>query len=391
MRELLPESLVQCGIAEQSQVAIAAALANEGYTVVAPAYASFITARCFDQIRVCLGSMGAPVVLVGIAGGYGSGILGPTHLALNDVALMRTVQGMTVICPSDNAGLWCCLRELVARPRPAYVRMEVKLYEGVESDPSVETVMKGAQFMSEFGPDWIIAIGGGSPIDAAKAMWIKYEYPECTFEDMCKVFGLPELRKKAHFCAISSTSGTATEVTAFSIITDYEKGIKFPIADFEITPDVAIVDPELTYTMRAVTRLDKIEDLTVTIDCDVIQADGGTRTASITGAWVALHDALMARVEANKLNRLPLTGQVAAISMGVVGGELLLDLDYPEDSHADVDMNLVGTDTGGIVEVQGTGERALLDREQLNDLLDMGQAGIARLIEIQNQVTGFRG
>ena len=80
-------------------------------------------------------------------------------------------------------------------------------------------------------------------------MWIKYEYPECTFEDMCKVFGLPELRKKAHFCAISSTSGTATEVTAFSIITDYEKGIKFPIADFEITPDVAIVDPELTYSM----------------------------------------------------------------------------------------------------------------------------------------------
>ena len=87
-------------------------------------------------------------------------------------------------------------------------------------------------------------------------------------------------------------------------------------------------------SMRAVTRLDKIEDLTVTIDCDVIQADGGTRTASITGAWVALHDALMARVEANKLNRLPLTGQVAAISMGVVGGELLLDLDYPEDFHA---------------------------------------------------------
>lgn len=144
-------------------------------------------------------------------------------------------------------------------------------------------------------------------------------------------------------------------------------------------------------SLRAVTRLDKIEDLTVTIDCDVIQADGGTRTASVTGAWVALHEALMARVNANKLNRLPLTGQVAAISMGVVGGELLLDLDYPEDSHADVDMNLVGTDTGGIVEVQGTGERALLDRGQLDDLLDMGQTAIARLVDIQNQVTGFRG
>ena len=127
--------------------------------------------------------------------------------------------------------------------------MEVKIFDGIEPDPSVETVMRGAQAMAEFGPDWIVAIGGGSPIDAAKAMWIKYEYPECTFEDMCKVFGIPELRKKAHFCAVSSTSGTATEVTAFSIITDYSKGIKYPIADFEITPDVAIVDPELAETM----------------------------------------------------------------------------------------------------------------------------------------------
>ncbi len=127
--------------------------------------------------------------------------------------------------------------------------MEVRIIEGIESDPSVETVMKGAAVMQEFGPDWIVAIGGGSPIDAAKAMWIKYEYPETTFEDMCKIFGLPKLRTKAKFCAVSSTSGTATEVTAFSIITDYQKGIKYPIADFEITPDVAIVDPELAETM----------------------------------------------------------------------------------------------------------------------------------------------
>ena len=127
--------------------------------------------------------------------------------------------------------------------------MEVELIEGIESDPSVTTVMKGAEAMSKFQPDWIVAMGGGSPIDAAKAMWIKYEYPETTFEDMCKVFGLPKLRTKARFCAIPSTSGTATEVTAFSIITDYDKGVKYPIADFEITPDVAIVDPDLTATM----------------------------------------------------------------------------------------------------------------------------------------------
>ena len=127
--------------------------------------------------------------------------------------------------------------------------MKVQLFEGIEPDPSVETVMKGAAAMEQFQPDWIIAMGGGSPIDAAKAMWIKYEYPDITFEEMCKVFGIPKLRKKAHFCAISSTSGTATEVTAFSIITDYAKGIKYPIADFEITPDVAIVDPDLAETM----------------------------------------------------------------------------------------------------------------------------------------------
>ena len=127
--------------------------------------------------------------------------------------------------------------------------MEVKVIEGIEPDPSVTTVMNGAAVMIDFQPDWIVAMGGGSPIDAAKAMWIKYEYPEITFEQMCVVFGIPALRQKAHFVAIPSTSGTATEVTAFSIITDYEKGIKYPIADFEITPDIAIVDPDLAETM----------------------------------------------------------------------------------------------------------------------------------------------
>ena len=127
--------------------------------------------------------------------------------------------------------------------------MDVLIIDGIEPDPSVETVMAGAKKMQDFQPDWIIAMGGGSPIDAAKAMWIKYEYPETTFEQMCVVFGLPKLRTKAHFVAIPSTSGTATEVTAFSVITDYQKGIKYPLADFEITPDIAIVDPDLAETM----------------------------------------------------------------------------------------------------------------------------------------------
>lgn len=129
--------------------------------------------------------------------------------------------------------------------------MEVELFENVEPDPSVETVMAGAKKMQEFGPDWIVALGGGSPIDAAKAMWAFYEYPEVTFEELCIPFNFPKLRKKARFAAVSSTSGTATEVTAFSVITDYNKGIKYPLADFEITPDVAILDPTIPETMPA--------------------------------------------------------------------------------------------------------------------------------------------
>jgi len=154
--------------------------------------------------------------------------------------------------------------------------MEVALFEGVEPDPSVETVMKGAKAMQEFQPDWIVAIGGGSPIDAAKAMWAFYEYPDTTFAQLCIPFNFPTLRTKAKFCAIPSTSGTATEVTAFSVITDYHKGIKYPLADFNITPDVAIVDPDLAETMpkklTAHTGMDAmthaIEAYVSTLHCD---------------------------------------------------------------------------------------------------------------------------
>ena len=161
----------------------------------------------------------------------------------------------------------------------AYLReagMEVELFEGVEPDPSVETVMRGAEAMRKFQPDWIVSIGGGSPIDAAKAMWAFYEYPDVTFESLCVPFNFPTLRTKARFCAIPSTSGTATEVTAFSVITDYAKGVKYPLADFNITPDVAIVDPDLAETMpkklTAHTGMDAmthaIEAYVSTLHCD---------------------------------------------------------------------------------------------------------------------------
>ena len=127
--------------------------------------------------------------------------------------------------------------------------IETITFENVEPDPSVETVMEGAAVMRAFQPDWIISMGGGSPIDAAKAMWVFYEYPETTFEELIQPFSFPTLRQKARFVAIPSTSGTATEVTAFSVITDYEKGIKYPLADYNITPDIAILDPALAETM----------------------------------------------------------------------------------------------------------------------------------------------
>jgi alcohol dehydrogenase class IV len=127
--------------------------------------------------------------------------------------------------------------------------METRIYEGVEPDPSIERVFDGAKAMREFQPDVIVAIGGGSPMDAAKAMWVFYEYPEKTFDDIKDPFSMPKLRQKAIFVAIPSTSGTASEVTAFSVITDYSTNIKYPLADFEITPDIAVIDSDIAMTM----------------------------------------------------------------------------------------------------------------------------------------------
>ncbi len=127
--------------------------------------------------------------------------------------------------------------------------IDSSIFCGIEADPSVATVMRGVAAMNEYQPDVIVGIGGGSPIDAAKAMWIFYENPDFTFEEAAKPFNLPTLRKKAYFVAITTTSGTGTEVTAFSIITDEKTGTKYPIADYNITPDVAIVDTNLVKSL----------------------------------------------------------------------------------------------------------------------------------------------
>jgi len=139
-------------------------------------------------------------------------------------------------------------------------------------------------------------------------------------------------------------------------------------------------------SLRTVTDLKALGERQITLDCDVLQADGGTRCASITGAWLALHDACAGLVAQGKLTINPLLDHVAAISVGIYKGVPVLDLDYPEDSDCDTDMNVVMTGSGGIVEIQGTAEGEPFTRAQMNQLVDMAEAGIKELVARQKQV-----
>jgi ribonuclease PH len=141
-------------------------------------------------------------------------------------------------------------------------------------------------------------------------------------------------------------------------------------------------------SLRAVTKLDKLGERTIWIDCDVIQADGGTRTASITGGFVAMVLALNKLHEAGTLSTIPVDDYVAAISVGIVGGMPLLDLAYQEDSAADVDMNIVKTGNGRFIEVQGTAERTPFGNEALTELLRLADTGIAKLVALQQEIIG---
>ncbi|HLS05435.1 MAG TPA: ribonuclease PH [Wenzhouxiangella sp.] len=137
-------------------------------------------------------------------------------------------------------------------------------------------------------------------------------------------------------------------------------------------------------SLRAVVDLEALGERTVTLDCDVLQADGGTRTAAITGAYVALVDAVDWLIKTGKIKRNPIYGQVAAVSVGMVGTRAVLDLDYEEDSAADTDLNVVMNDGGGFIEVQGTAEGHAFRRAELDAMLELAEQGIARLVDIQN-------
>ena len=141
--------------------------------------------------------------------------------------------------------------------------------------------------------------------------------------------------------------------------------------------------------LRAVVDRPGMGEGTVRVDCDVLQADGGTRTAAITGAWVALHDAFTLAVEQGMLAAHPVIDHCAAVSVGMVGGEPLLDLDYGEDAGADVDLNVVMTGRGGLVEVQGTAEGRPFTREQLGSLLDLAARGVNGLVAEQRRALGI--
>jgi len=138
-------------------------------------------------------------------------------------------------------------------------------------------------------------------------------------------------------------------------------------------------------SLRAVTDLAALGERQITLDCDVLQADGGTRCAAITGAWVALHDACAKLVAEGILPANPVREHVAAISVGIVDGTPVLDLDYTEDSNCDTDMNVIMTGSGGMVEIQGTAEGTPFSREELNALVDLAEAGIRQLIAAQTQ------
>jgi len=142
-------------------------------------------------------------------------------------------------------------------------------------------------------------------------------------------------------------------------------------------------------SLRAIIDLNQLGERTIHVDCDVLQADGGTRTASISGAYIAIYDAIQTLIKTQKIKASPLTDSIAAISVGIRGQEIILDLDYEEDSSCDTDMNIVMTSSGGFVEIQGTAEGEPFSRDTMNAMTDLAEHGIKQLLSLQKQALGI--
>ncbi|MFQ3546215.1 iron-containing alcohol dehydrogenase [Halobacillus rhizosphaerae] len=180
-------------------------------------------------------------------------------------------------------------------------KIDIKVIEGITEEPSTQMVQDHLQVVKDFQPDWIIGIGGGSPMDAAKALWISYEHPELTFEEMSQPFNLPELRSKARFIGIPTTSGTASEISNLSVIKDSETGVKYPLADFELTPDLAIIDPVMVQSMpKHVLAYSGMDAVTHSIEAYVAKPRTTfTNSLSIEAAEI-LNDNLLASYNEDK-------------------------------------------------------------------------------------------
>jgi len=224
-------------------------------------------------------------------------VAGETFHGLGAIEELKNLKGnrAIIVCGKNSVKKSGVLDNALAYLKEAGIETEV--FSGVEGDPSINTVLKGAESFSKFQPDWIIGLGGCSSIDAAKMMWTFYEYPELTFEDVIKPFNIPALRQKARFVAIPTTSGTGTEMTGLAVITDNEKGVKYPVVSYELTPDVAIIDGNLCKTMSdRITANTGLDALTHSIEAYVSNIDDNYADVLSKGAMEMIFDNLRTAV-----------------------------------------------------------------------------------------------
>lgn len=224
-------------------------------------------------------------------------VAGETFHGLGAIEELKNMKGnrAIIVCGKNSVKKSGVLDNALAYLKEAGIETEV--FSGVEGDPSINTVLKGAESFSKFQPDWIIGLGGCSSIDAAKMMWTFYEYPELTFEDVIKPFNIPALRQKARFVAIPTTSGTGTEMTGLAVITDNEKGVKYPVVSYELTPDVAIIDGNLCKTMsERITANTGLDALTHSIEAYVSNIDDNYADVLSKGAMEMIFDNLRTAV-----------------------------------------------------------------------------------------------